>query len=120
MNPSSSTCSKSPLLPAMETSPWGPLVVKPNRGELRARVKLLAKKKRSVKSRAQDPPEGSLPALGKVLKLGVSNPRSRAQAKVRGRSGPLRPRCPRWLARSISRPSLQESRVLRERLSRFL
>ena len=74
MSPSSSPRLKSPPLPAMETSPGGPLVVKPTRGELRARVEPLAKKKRSVKRRAQDPLEGSLPARGKVSKLGVSDP----------------------------------------------
>ena len=84
VSPSSSPRSKSPPLPAMETSPGGPLVMKPTRGELRARVELLAKKKRSVKRRAQDPPEGSLPAQGKVLKLGVSDPRLRTQVQVRG------------------------------------
>ena len=35
VSPSSSPRSKSPPLPAMETSPRGPLVVKPTRGELR-------------------------------------------------------------------------------------
>ena len=90
----------------METSPGGPLVMKLTRGELRACVDLLAKKKRRVKRRAQDPPEGRLPARGKVPKLGVSDPHLRAQAQVRGRSGPLRPRCPRWRARSASHPSL--------------
>ena len=83
VSPSSSPRSKSPSLPAMETSHGGPLVVKPTRGELRACVKLLVKKKRSVKRRAQDPPEGSLPTRGKVPKLGVSDPHSRAQAQVR-------------------------------------
>ena len=34
---------------AMETSPGGPLAVKPTRGELQACVELLAKKRRSVK-----------------------------------------------------------------------
>ena len=68
----------------METSSRWPLVVKPTRGELQARVELLAKKKRSVKCRAQDRFEGSLPARGKVLKLGVYDPRSRAQVQVRG------------------------------------
>ena len=52
VSPSSSPRSKSPSLLAMETSPRGPLVVKPTRGELQARVELLAKKKRSVKCRA--------------------------------------------------------------------
>ena len=68
----------------METSPGGPVVVKPPRGELRARVELLVKKKRSMNSRAQDPPEGNLPARGKVPKLGVSYPRLCTQAQVRG------------------------------------
>ena len=80
VSPSSSPRSKSPPLPAMETSPRGPLVVKPTRGELRARVELLAKKKRSMKRRAQDPPEASLAARGEVPKLGVSDPRSRCDA----------------------------------------
>ena len=34
VSPSNSPRSKSPPLPAMETSPGGPLVVKPTRGEL--------------------------------------------------------------------------------------
>ena len=60
VSPSSSPRSRSPPLPAMETSPGGPLVMKPTQGELRAHVELLAKKKRSVKRRPQDPPQGSL------------------------------------------------------------
>ena len=83
VSPSSSPRSKSPPLPTMETFPGGPLVVKPTQGQLRARVELLANKKRSVKRKARDPPEGSLPARGKVLKLEVSDPHSRAQAQVR-------------------------------------
>ena len=63
-SPSSSPNSRSPPLPAMETSPRGPLVVKPTRGELRARVELLAKKRRSVKRKARDPSKGSLSARG--------------------------------------------------------
>ena len=70
----------------METSPGGPLVVKPTRGELSARVELLEKKRKSVKLKAQDPPESSLPARGKVPKLRVSDPRSRAQVQVRGQA----------------------------------
>ena len=74
VSPSCSPHSRSPPLPAMETSPGGPFVMKPNRGELQARVKSLAKKRRSVKRKAQDPPESSLSAWGKALKLGVSVP----------------------------------------------
>ena len=47
--------------------------MKPTRGELWARVQLLAKKKRSV-------------TQGKVPKLGVFDPRSRAQVQVRGQA----------------------------------
>ena len=65
VSPSCSLCSTSPLLPAMETSPRGPLVVKSTLGELQARVELLAKKRRSVKRKAQDPLESSLPAQGR-------------------------------------------------------
>ena len=84
VSPSNSPRSKSPPLLAMETSLRGPLVMKPTRGELRACVVLLAKKKRSVKLKAQDPPESSLPTRVKVPKLGVFDSRSRAQAQVRG------------------------------------
>ena len=75
----------------METSPKGPLIVKPIWGELQAHVELLAKKRRSVKRKAQDPLESSLPARGKVPKLGVYVPRSpikewgsHTQVRVRG------------------------------------
>ena len=84
VSPSYYPCSTSPPPSAMETSPRRPLVVKPTRGELRACVELLVKKRRSVKCKAQDPPDSSLPARGKVSKLGVSDPRSHAQVQVRG------------------------------------
>ena len=50
--------------------------MKPTRGELQARVESLAKKRRSVKHKAQDPPESNLLARGKAPMLGVSIPRS--------------------------------------------
>ena len=84
VSPSCSHCSTSPPPPAIETSHGGPLVMKPTRGERRAQVELLAKKRRRVKRKAQDPPESSLPARGKVLKLGVSDPRSPSQVQVKG------------------------------------
>ena len=74
VSPSYSPYSRSPMPPAMETSHGGPLAVKPTRGELRARVELLVKKRRNVKRKAQDPLESSLLARGKVPKLGVSVP----------------------------------------------
>ena len=84
VSPSCSPRSTSPPPPTMETSPGGPLIMKPTRGELWVRVELLAKKRRSVKHKAQDPPESSLPARGKISKLGVSDPRSHSQVQVRG------------------------------------
>ena len=81
---SSSSSSRSPPLPAMETFPGGPLVVKPTQGELWARVELLAKKKR--KHKARDPSEGGSPARGKVSKLGVSNSRSCTSVQGRGQA----------------------------------
>ena len=76
VSPSCSSHSGSPPPLAMESSPRGPLAVKPTRGELRALVELLAKKRRRVKRKAQDPPKSSLSARGKAPKLGVSVPRS--------------------------------------------
>ena len=52
VSPSYSPHSRSPPLPAMETSPRGPLAVKPAWGERQARVELLAKKRRSLKRKA--------------------------------------------------------------------
>ena len=46
----------------------------------------MAKKRRNVKRKAQDPLESSLPAIGKVLKLGVSDPCSRSQVQVKGQA----------------------------------
>ena len=69
--------------------------MKPTRGEFQACVELLAKKRRSVKRKAHDPPESSLPAWGKVPKLEVSVPQSpvkewgsHAQVRVRGQALP--------------------------------
>ena len=95
VNPSCSPYLRSPPPPVMETSPEGPLVVKPTREELRAHVELLAKKRKSVKRKAQAPLESSLPARGKTLKLGASVPPSptkergsHAQVQVRGQALP--------------------------------
>ena len=95
VSPSCSPHSRSPPLPAMETSPGGPLVVKQTRGELQARVESLAKKRRSVNRKAQDPLESSLPAQGKAPKLRVSVLRSpvkkrgsHAEVRVRGQAMP--------------------------------
>ena len=55
----------------MKPSREGPSAVKPTREEIRALVKSLAKKKRSVKRKAQAPPESSLAIRGKILRLGA-------------------------------------------------
>ena len=60
VSPSGSPYLRSPPPPTMETSPWGPLAVRLTREELWARVKLLTKKKRSVKRKAQNSLESSL------------------------------------------------------------
>ena len=95
VSPSCSPLSRSPPSPTMETSPGGPLAVKPTQEELQADVNLLAKKKRSVKRKAQDPLESSLSARGKAPKLEVCVPRSPvkergsdAQVWVRGQTLP--------------------------------
>ena len=43
-------------------------------GELRARLEVLAKKKRSVKRKPLSSPRDCPPALGKILKVGASSP----------------------------------------------
>ena len=123
VSPSCSPHSRSPPPPIMKTDPVGPLVVKPTRGELQACVRLLAKKRRSVKCKAHDLPESSFLTWGKVPKLGVSVPRSpvkergsHTQVRVRGRSYLLWPRCPRRRVRGVAHPLLQKPRVIREGL----
>ena len=55
-----------------------PFKAKPTWGELRARLEVLAKKKRSVKRKPQASPEGCPPARGKILKAGASSSPSSA------------------------------------------
>ena len=47
--------------------------MKPTRGELRSRLEVLAKKKRSVKRKPLSSPKGCPPAQGKILKVGASS-----------------------------------------------
>ena len=95
VSPSCSPYLRSPPPPVMEISPEGPPAMKATREEHQARVELLAKKRRSVKRKAQDPLESSLSARGKTLKLGASvSPSpvkergSHAQVRVRGQALP--------------------------------
>ena len=60
-----------PVSKSSSSSTLEPLIVKPTRGELRARVEVLAKKRRSVKRKIQSSLEGCPPARGKALKVGV-------------------------------------------------
>ena len=55
-----------------------PFIAKPTRGELRARLEVLAKKKISVKRKTQASPEGCPPARDKILKVGASSSPSSA------------------------------------------
>ena len=50
-----------------------PLIAKPTRGELRARLEVLEKKKRSVKWKTQASLKVCPPARGKTLQVGVSS-----------------------------------------------
>ena len=55
-----------------------PLIAKPTRGELWARLEVLAKKKRSVKHKPLTSLEGCPPTRGKILKVGASSSPSSA------------------------------------------
>ena len=95
VNPSCSPYLRYSPPSTMEISFEGPPVVNPIHEELQSRVELLAKKRRSVKRKAQDPPESSLSAQGKTPKLGASIPTSpvkergsHAQVWVRGQALP--------------------------------
>ena len=50
-----------------------PLIAKPTQGELRSRLEVLEKKKRSVKWKPPSSPEGFPLAQGKILKVGASS-----------------------------------------------
>ena len=63
---------KPPVSKSSSPSVSEPLIVKPTRGELRARLEVLEKKKRSVKRKPPNLPEGCPPARGKILKVGAS------------------------------------------------
>ena len=60
VSPSRALASRPSLPFVMKTSLEGPSVMKPTREELQARVESLAKKKRSVKRKAQAPLESNL------------------------------------------------------------
>ena len=95
VSPSWAPASRPSLPFVMKTSREGSLVVKPTREELQAQVESLAKKKRSVKRKAQAPLESNVAILGKVPRLGAPSPPSTAkgwgssdQVLVRGQAPP--------------------------------
>ena len=57
----------------MKPSREGPSAVKPAWEELQAQVELLAKKKKSIKRKAQAPSKSSLAIRGKIPRLGASS-----------------------------------------------
>ena len=71
-----------PLLPSISKPPSSlvlePSTAKPTRGKLRARLEVLAKKKRSVKRKPEASPEGCPPSWGKDLKARASSSPSSA------------------------------------------
>ena len=68
--------------------------MKPTREELQARVDSLAKKKRSVKRKAQAPPKSSLVIRGKFPRLGASSPPSATKERGSSDQVPARGQAP--------------------------
>ena len=63
---------KRPVLKSSSLSVSEPLTTKLTRGELRSRLEVLIKKKRSVKRKPPSSPEGCSLTWGKTLKVGAS------------------------------------------------
>ena len=68
----------------MKFSHDGPLVVKPTKGELLARVEMLSRRSQSVKRKAPDSLEKGHPAWGKVPRLGMSSSSPSTHVRVQG------------------------------------
>ena len=74
-----------PLPPSvMKFSHDGPLVVKPPKGELQARVEMLSRRSWSVKRKPLDSLEKGHPAWGKIPRLGTSSSSPSAHVRVQG------------------------------------
>ena len=89
----------------MKFSHDGPPVVKPNKGELLARVETLSRRSRSVKRKTLDSLEKGCPAWGKVPRLGMSSSSPSTHVRVQGQvfSPPAEvPRAPSSQLRSSS------------------
>ena len=98
MNPSRPLSLRPSLLSILKPSSEGPSTVKPTREELQAQVESLAKKKRSVKRKAQAPPEISLAIRGKIPGLGASSPPSTAKERGSSNQVPARGQAPPSMA----------------------
>ena len=73
LRPSPLSIMKPLVLKSFSPSVSEPLIAKPTRGELQARLKVLTKKKRSVKRKTPTSPEGCPPTRGKILKVEASS-----------------------------------------------
>ena len=79
----------------MKFSHERPPIVKPTKGELRARVETLSRRPRSVKRKSQNSLEKSHPAWGKAPRLGTSSSSPSAHVQVQGQALPSPAEVPR-------------------------
>ena len=79
----------------MKFSHERPPIVKPTKGELRARVETLSRRPRSVKRKSQNSLENSHPAWGKAPRLGTSSSSPSAHVQVQGQALPSPAEVPR-------------------------
>ena len=87
--PGSSPSTLRPSPPSiMKFSHDRPLVVKPTKGELQARVEKLSRRSRSVKRKPQDSLERSHPTWGKAPRLGTSSSSPSAHVRAQGQVSP--------------------------------
>ena len=94
VNPSRPLTFRPSLPSVMKPSRERPYAVKPTREELQAQVDSLAKKKRSVKRKAQAPPKSNLAIRGKIPRLGASSPLSAAKERGSSNQVPVRGQAP--------------------------
>ena len=94
MSPSRAKASRPSLPFVMKTSREGPSVVRPTREELQARVESLARKKMSVKRKAQASLESNLAIRGKVPRLGAPSPLSTVKGRGSSDQVPTRGQAP--------------------------
>ena len=99
VSPSQAPASRPSLPFVMKTSREGPSVMKPTWDKLQARVQSLAKKKMSVKRKAQAPLESILAIWGKVLRLGAPSLPSTVKGWGSSDQVPARGRAPPSLAK---------------------